>query len=80
MADLTFTYRVFSADEVRASSEAVVDGETVTIVRDVVAVQLVPESPGHTNTITLNVPRGQAEDHPFNVGALITVTFAGGGE
>lgn len=70
-------YRVFSADPVRNESQDTVDGEDVTVVRDVLSVQLVPEGKGGGPTLTINPSRaGLGDNHPFVEGGIVEVTFS----
>lgn len=67
---ISYVYDVFSVDPTRFEAEREVDGETVTVVRNLVSVQLT--SPDHG---TINLRVAQSPDSPFVAGGRVTVSF-----
>jgi len=65
------SYNVFSADPITTDHKRDLDGEMVTIRREVTSVQLIADD---GSTITFNVPKDA--DHPFFEGERVTATFA----
>lgn len=68
---MKLTYTVFSADPVKVQRTVEIDGAEAEVTTEGLSVQLT--SPG--GTITLNLTKAQAANHPFVVGQPITVSF-----